>query len=108
MTSVYIAQHPLTAARELAGEMLVISSRDSRLLTLNEVGTAIWKAADGRTTLDDIVQRVVCAEFEVDVPAACADAEQFVQELADAGVLVVSTEPIADTAPLNDERSGRR
>ena len=45
----YIARHPMTASRELGGEMIVIFARDSRLFTLNEVGGAIWKAADGAT-----------------------------------------------------------
>jgi hypothetical protein len=59
------------AARKVGGEMVILSADDSSLFVLNEVGTAIWEAADGRTSIDAIAEGV-CREFEVDVDTARA------------------------------------
>lgn len=74
--------------------MMIMSAADSTFFTLNEVATAIWQAADGRTALTDIVIRNICEAFDVDPAQAEADAEQFVTDLAAHGILVVSDQPI--------------
>ena len=74
--------------------MMIMSAVDSTFFTLNEVATLIWQAADGRTPLSDIVARKICPEFEVDPDQAGRDAEQFVSELSQHGILLVSEEPI--------------
>jgi len=78
---------------------MIMSAADSTLFTLSEVGTAIWEAADGRTPLSEIVQRHVCAEFDVPAEDAYRDAETFVEELAGQGILSISDEPVADPDP---------
>ena len=93
MSEKYIARSSQIAARVLGGEMMVMSSVDSTFFTLNEVATAIWQAADGRTPLTEIVVRNVCDEFEVDLETARRDAEQFVSELSHHGILLVSDHP---------------
>jgi len=94
MRQIYVARHPMTASRELAGEMIVISAGDSRLFTLNEIGAAIWNAADGVTPLAAIVASRVCADYEVPMDVALADVEAFVGELVAQGVMLSSDEPI--------------
>jgi phosphohistidine swiveling domain-containing protein len=100
MSEKYIARSSQIAARMLGGEIMVMSSVDSTFFTLNEVATAIWQAADGRTPLADIVAKNVCAEFDVDLEIAHRDAEQFVNELSHHGILLVSDRPFdsADSA----------
>jgi hypothetical protein len=93
MTEKYIARSTAIAARMLGGEMMVMSAVDSTFFTLNEVATAIWQAADGRTPLSEIVARIVCQGFEVEPEVARRDAEQFVDELAQHGILLVSDRP---------------
>jgi hypothetical protein len=93
MSAKYIARSSQIAARMLGGEMMVMSSVDSTFFTLNEVATAIWQAADGRTPLAEIVARNVCNEFDVDLEIAHRDAEQFVNELSHHGILLVSDRP---------------
>jgi len=95
----YIARSSAIAARLIGGEMMIMSAVDSTFFTLNEVATVIWQAADGRTRLSDIVALKICPEFEVDPAEAGRDAEQFVSELAQHGILVVSEQPIASTPP---------
>jgi len=101
MSEKYIARSSQIAARVLGGEMMVMSSVDSTFFTLNEVATAIWQAADGRTPLTEIVIRNVCDEFEVDLETARRDAEQFVNELSHHGILLVSDRPFdTSTGPV--------
>jgi len=92
---IYIARSSAIAARALAGEMMVMNSADSTFFTLNEVATAIFEAADGRTPLEEIVRRRVCENFDVEFEQAQADARQFVTELSSHGILRVSGEPLA-------------
>jgi hypothetical protein len=74
--------------------MMIMSAVDSTFFTLNEIATVIWQAADGRTPLSDIVARRICREFEVDPTEAGHDAEQFVNDLSQHGILLVSEQPI--------------
>jgi hypothetical protein len=93
----YIARSPAIAARLLGGEMMIMSTVDSTFFTLNEVGTVIWQAADGRTPLSEIVAGKICQEFEVDPDVAQEDAERFVQELSQQGILLVSDTRLEDS-----------
>ncbi len=94
MSSLYIARSRQVAARELGGEMMIMSARDSTLFSLNDVATVIWQAADGQTPLDEIVERRVCAEFDVEPAEALKDAESLVRELEGHGILMVSETPV--------------
>jgi coenzyme PQQ synthesis protein D (PqqD) len=79
--------------------MMIMSAVDSTFFTLNEVATVIWQAADGRTALSDIVSSRICPEFDVDPEQAGHDAEQFVNDLSQHGILVVSEQPIPSPPP---------
>jgi hypothetical protein len=94
LTPLYIQRSREIAARELDGEMMVMSALDSRLFNLNEAGTMIWQAADGVTPLQEIVTRRICVEYEVEPAQALADAEAFVRELAEHGIMRLSDRPI--------------
>ena len=94
MSETYIARSSAIAARMLAGEMMVMNSTDSTFITLNEVATAIWQAADGRTPLREIVRNRVCELFDVDPEQAQTDAEQFVAEHSTHGILLVADHPL--------------
>ena len=98
MSSLYFIQSREIAARALDGEMMIMSTRDSTLFNLNELGTIIWQAADGVTPLHEIVTKKVCGEFEVEPEEALADAESFVRELAAHGLLKLSEQPMAKIA----------
>jgi hypothetical protein len=110
MSEKYIVRSSDVAERELGGEMIIMSARDSALFSLNEVATVIWQAADGRTPLSEIVERRVCAEFDVPLGDAYRDAEEFVEELASHGILRVSDRPVTDPAseqPVAGAEPGR-
>jgi Coenzyme PQQ synthesis protein D (PqqD) len=89
----YVARSSEIAARRLGGEMMIMSAKDSTLFTLNAVATAIWEAANGSTALDEIVERRICREFEVEPSVALRDAETLAEELAGHGILLLSDAP---------------
>jgi hypothetical protein len=93
MSAKYIAKSTAVAARRLGEEMIIMSASDSTLFSLNEVATAIWLAADGNTSLSQIVQDRICREFDVEPELAYAEAVEFVDQLARLGILVVSDQP---------------
>ena len=99
MMPLYFVRSREIAARALDGEMMIMSTRDSTLFNLNELGTIIWQAADGATSLEEIVAKKVCVEYEVEPAEALHDAEAFVRELADHGILLVSDQPIETRDP---------
>jgi hypothetical protein len=98
MSKLYLARSPRVAARSLDGEMMIMSGRDSTLFTLNKTATILWQAADGATPLDEIVERKICPEFDVEPATALKDAETLAHELASHEILQVSEEPIAPNA----------
>jgi hypothetical protein len=83
--------------------MMIMSAVDSTFFTLNEVATVIWQAADGQTPLSDIVASKICPEFDVDPSQASRDVEQFVSELSQHGILLVSDLPINNSSPSPPE-----
>ncbi len=98
----YVARDTHVAARNLDGEMMVMSARNSTLFTLNGVATVIWEAADGVTPLGEIVANRICAQFDVAPEVALKDAETLVAELAGHGILVVSDQPILRAAAATE------
>jgi hypothetical protein len=76
------------AWRVYDGEAVIVSPDDSTLHTLNVVGTVIWEAADGKTSLDAAVARIV-EEFEVEPEVARRDALGFIEDLRQRGLLSV-------------------
>lgn len=97
MPETYIARSSAIAARMLAGEMMVMNAMNSTFFTLNEVATAIWQAADGRTPLREIVEKRICPEFDITPDQAQQDAAEFVADLSQHGILQVSDHPIEGT-----------
>jgi len=78
----------------MGGEMMIMSTRDSTLFTLNGVASAIWEAADGKTPLDEIVTDHICKEYDVSREQAMMDAETLVEQLASHGIMIVSDHEI--------------
>jgi Coenzyme PQQ synthesis protein D (PqqD) len=96
MSQIYISRSNSVAARELGGEMMIMSATDSTLFSLNETATIIWQAADGKTPLTEIVELRICREFDVEPEEAYRDAEELVQELARLGILMLSDQPVSN------------
>jgi Coenzyme PQQ synthesis protein D (PqqD) len=100
MSKLYVARDARSAVRVLDGEAMVMSGRDSTLFSLNRTATMIWQAADGQTPLEEIVERRVCQEFDVEFASALQDAENMARELAGHGILHISEAPIPPVSVL--------
>ncbi|MGA7220406.1 MAG: PqqD family protein [Candidatus Sulfotelmatobacter sp.] len=104
MAEKYIARSHAIAARMIGGEMMVMSAADSTFFTLNEVASAIWQAADGRTPLSEIVGSKICREFDVAPEPALRGADRFVDELSQHGILLVSDRPLDQSLQFPEAR----
>lgn len=93
--SIYIQREDNVAARRLGDELMIMSSRDSALFSLNQSAAILWDAADGTTALADIVAREICQRFEIDVDTALRDARETAEGLAKHGILRISSQPFA-------------
>jgi hypothetical protein len=106
MSRLYVARNTRVAARSLDGEMMIMSGKDSTLFSLNKTATIIWQAADGSTPLNEIVERRICSEYEVEPAAALQDAEVLARELAAHGILDISEAPIMPVNPPVNSATG--
>jgi hypothetical protein len=97
VSDLFVTRAARLAAREVGGEMVILAADDSSLYVLNEVGTAIWHAADGRTPLSEIAG-AISRDYEVDAETALDDVREFVGALAAAGVLATSAEMVTDAS----------
>lgn len=99
MSSLYIARNPKAAARGLGAEMMIMSGKDSTLFTLNQTASILWQSADGVTPLEEIVEKRICGEFEVEPAEALRDAETLARGLAEHGIMQISEQPISARTP---------
>ena len=95
MTDSYPKRAANLAARVFEGEAIIMNPADSTLFNLNETATAIWLAADGKTTLRQIVERDIVPAFDVNPDDAMRDAGEFARSLAEHAILTLQTEPEA-------------
>jgi hypothetical protein len=89
MTNLMVHRADRLAARAVDGEMVILKADDSSLYILNGVATAVWQAADGRS-IDEIVDAVVCREYDVDRETALRDVRELVDDLVGQGLMTVS------------------
>jgi hypothetical protein len=94
----YVARSTAIAARVLGDETMIMSATDSTLITLDGVASLIWESADGVTPLAEIVANKICTQYEVTPEVALQDAESLVRGLAEHGILLLSDQPIAQSA----------
>lgn len=90
----YVSRSNAIAARALGEEMMIMSAANSTLFTLDEVARVIWEAADGATPLEEIVTNNICTRYDIAPEVALKDAEVFVEQLAEYGLLLLSDKPV--------------
>jgi hypothetical protein len=102
----YVARSTKVAARMVGDELMIMSGRDSTLFVLNGTAAVLWGAADGVTPLEQIVERHICAQFDVDPATALRDAEDMLARLAGHGVVRLSDAPMpaGGTPPAGSAR----
>jgi len=68
------------------GDAALLNLENEQYFGFDAVGASMWAALTTSPTIDDAVQ-LLLAEFEVDEATLRADIEQFVDELADRGLV---------------------
>ena len=76
--------------REAGDEMVFLADSGREVLSLNAVGSFIWRQMDGNHTLQDILD-ILCHEYEVDIDRAKTDLNTFVGELEGHKLLTLQT-----------------
>ncbi|MCS6829857.1 MAG: PqqD family protein [Armatimonadota bacterium] len=91
----YLVRSPFLAWRILEGEAVIISPQERELHSLNEVGTEIWRMADGSRTLRQIAQEL-SQIYEITPEEVLLDVLAFAQELVDKGVAFLTERPTSE------------
>lgn len=66
--------------RLIEGEALLIDGEEGELIRLNQVGSEIWEAIDGRRTIVEITTHIV-ERFDVSERRASKDVQRFIKLL---------------------------
>lgn len=82
----YPRPHPQTAGRVMDGEAVLILADASEIKVLNQVGSRIYELADGRHSVNEIVD-VIVKEYDVSQSAAEADVTGFLAEMVERQIL---------------------
>jgi len=69
------------------GEAVLVHPGLSEVKILNEAGSLIWELCEEGASLDRIVD-AVCSEFDVNSGEARSDAEAFLREMEEKGLIV--------------------
>ena len=78
--------------REIAGDYVIIPTGKivltfNGLITVNEVGVSIWKMLQKEVTFEEIVKGIL-EEYDVEEAVARQDVEEFLNKLAENGILI--------------------
>ena len=78
--------------RELGGESVLLNLDTESYFGLDEVGTRMWFALDQMESLQDAYDLLI-AEYDVEPGQLRTDLTAFIQELAEAGLIVIVDGP---------------
>ena len=72
--------------REVEGEVVALDLRQNEYIGVNRAGAVVWNALVSGATREQLVALLV-ERFDLDRPRAMADADEFLQQLADRDLL---------------------
>ncbi len=77
--------------REIAGDYIIIPTGKTTLafkglITVNEVGAALWKMLQSEKSLDELVKAIL-DEYDVEESVAREDIQEFLETLGKNGIL---------------------
>lgn len=72
--------------RQIGNETIILTGAGEELHTLDETGTFVWRAIDGKKNLNQILD-LICAEYEVTHGRARNDLIMFVEALKEKGII---------------------
>ncbi len=72
--------------RQIGNETIILTEEGEELHTLDETGTFVWKAIDGKKSLSRILD-LICLEYEVTHEGARDDLIVFLEALKGKGII---------------------
>ena len=75
--------------QQVEGSSVLLDIDSGEYFTLNEVGSRVWALCDGSRSVA-LIAEALSAEYEVDATTALRDADELLQSLAGAGLVVES------------------
>jgi len=72
--------------RQIGNETIILTEEGEELHTLDETGTFVWKAIDGKKSLSRILD-LICVEYEVTHGRARDDLFMFIETLKGKGII---------------------
>jgi len=84
-----LARDENVAWRVIDGEAIILSAEDSSVHSLDEVGTRIWELADGKKTVQEIID-TLHDEYDVELDQLKQDVVDFVNDLTSKDKSLVS------------------
>jgi hypothetical protein len=72
--------------RELGDAVIIITENGDELHSLDELGSFIWRAVDGVSSVQNILDKI-CNEYEVDRSQAEEDLKKFLSALKDKNLI---------------------
>ena len=74
-------------AREINGQLVILTPASGTVHELDELGCFIWKLCSEPVSVDTMTSKIV-AEYEVDEVEAKADLSSFLAKLIDVGAVI--------------------
>ena len=96
LTERYPVLHAQVAARIIDGEAVIVLPESGQVNVLNEVGSRIWELIDGTHSVGEITE-IIVAEYDVTAEQAERDVDEFIQELVEDKMLVLSDKKVVAT-----------
>lgn len=84
----YISRSESFVFREIEGEIILLSDDGLQIHQLNKTASMIWKLADGKTKVKNIVS-LMYKRFDVEKDVLKQDVREFVQNLVKKGILTI-------------------
>ena len=78
-------------SRQVDEEAVLVSPEKGEVKVINQTGALIWENCDGHTSIGQLVD-LVCREYQVSRKAAEADVVEFLEALAERGLVNVIEE----------------
>ena len=82
-------RNPDLIATDMDGDTVMMSIERGEYYGVSGVGTRIWELLEKPITLSQVIT-TICADFEVDEATCQADAERFIRELMDNGMVLAA------------------
>lgn len=88
------------AYRRINDQVVIVELKDDTTHTLNSTAAAIWSWIDGKSTVEDIAQKL-STQFEVDQKTAKIDCLEFIKEMASKNLVVFPFRSIKEESDRN-------